>query len=97
MSKDNNKKEIKRLNQCTNVQELKKFLESSTKPTSAMDAMLIKGGKLGDLVNQFKKQFPDSKDFQTPSKLKAHIRYRESKGFVFEEKDDAYFKLKKIS
>jgi hypothetical protein len=95
----NNKKETpKRLSQCKTIAELKAFLEASEKPTSAMDAMLVRGGKLGDLVSQFKKQFPESKTFPNVSRLKAHCKFRQEKqGWQFETKDDDYFKLKKIT
>ena len=106
MAKNNKKKEQKaevpkRLGQCKSLPELKTFLESSDKPTAKFDLLLIKGGKVSELMKAFDKVREESKDFKTASKVKAHVKHREKAGWVFDTKDtdteDPYFKLSKIS
>jgi len=99
--KDQVKEIPKRLGQCKTISELQSFLQSSGKPTARFDLLLLKGGKVSELLQSFDKVRGESKDFKTPSKIKAHIKHREKDGWVFEKKDaeseDPYFKLSKIA
>ena len=100
--KKNQTKEIpKRLGQCKSLPELKAFLESSDKATAKFDVLLVEGGKVSELIKSFEKVRGESKDFQTVSKVKAHVKHREKAGWVFDSKDsdtkDPYYKLTKIS
>jgi hypothetical protein len=106
MAKNNKKKEQrtevpKRLGQCKSLPELKTFLESSDKSTAKFDLLLIKGGKVSELMKSFDKVRGESKDFKTASKVKAHVNHREKAGWVFDTKDtdtkDPYYMLKKVS
>ena len=98
---DEAKVEIKRLNQCKTLAELMKFLENSETATSKFDLLLIKGGKLSELLEQFNKVRGESNDFKTKSKIRAHVKHRESKGWQFQIKDadsdDPYVKLSKVA
>jgi len=106
MAKNSKKKDqkaevLKRLGQCRSIAELKTFLEQSDKPTAMFDLLLIKGGKVSELMKSFEKVRGESQDFKTASKVKAHVKHREKAGWVFEKKDadsiDSYYKLTKIS
>ena len=48
--KDQTKEMPKRLGQCKTVPELKTFLGQSDKPTAKFDLLLIKGGKVSELM-----------------------------------------------
>jgi len=106
MSKSTKKKEQKtdapkRLGQCKTISELKTFLEASAKHTARFDLLLIRGGKVSELLKAFDKVRGESKDFKTASKIKAHVKHREKSGWIFETKDsdgkDPYFKVTKIA
>jgi len=91
----------KRLGQCKTLPELKTFLEANDKATAKFDLLLVKGGKVSELMKSFDKVRGESKDFKTASKVKAHVKHREKAGWVFDTKDtdteDPYFKLTKIA
>ena len=90
----------KRLGQCKSLPELKIFIEASDKPTAKFDLLLIKGGKVSELMKTFDKIRGESKDFKTTSKVKAHVKHRENAGWVFEKKDtegkDPFFRLRNL-
>lgn len=98
---DDKKVEIRRLNQCKTLDELRMFLENSDKATSKFDMLLLKGGKLSRLLEQFNKIRGKSNDFKTKSKIRAHVKHRESKGWKFQvkdaESDDPFVKVQKIA
>lgn len=75
--------------------ELKAFLAKAEMPTNKMDAILLEGGTLADMVKKFKETVGAS--FKSPSQLKAHIKYREEKSnWIFTvtgEGDAAVYKL----
>ncbi len=77
----------------TNFTDLKKQVESASdeRITSCMDRLLLKGGTFDELVEQISKDNErlKSKDFRTPSRIKAHIKSREQSGWVFTVKDDS--------
>jgi hypothetical protein len=99
--KEQKVEEPKRLGQCKTLPELKAFLEQTDKPTARFDLLLVKGGKVSELMTSFDKVRGESKDFKTASKVKAHVKHREKAGWVFDTKDtdteDPYFKLTKIA
>jgi len=99
--KDQQKDAPKRLGQCKTLPELKSFLEASDKATAKFDLLLVRGGKVSELVKAFDKVRGESKDFRTASKIKAHVKHREKSGWVFDVKEpeskDPYFKLTKVA
>jgi hypothetical protein len=75
-----------------NWEELQKRLATPLTPTAYMDALTLTGGTVEELVTKFqewrKANAPDyNVHFKTVTSLKAHIEYRKTKGWEFEEKD----------
>jgi hypothetical protein len=84
--KEQKVEEPKRLGQCKTLTELKTFLEASDKATAKFDLILVKGGKVSELMKSFDKVRGESKDFKTASKVRAHVKHREKAEWVFEKK-----------
>ena len=91
--KDVKQEPVKGNGKPSNFADLKKQIESASeeKITSCMDRLLLKGGTFSELVEQIGKDNErlKSKDFKTPSRVKAHVKSREQVGWVFTLKDDS--------
>lgn len=82
----------------TTFEELQKWLGEQETPTSAMDRLLLEGGKLPEIVEKFKSIAEQAgyKGFKTPSSVKSHVQYREKKGWKYDyqgEGDDQVVRL----
>jgi len=74
----------------TTFKDLKAFLKDPPTPTNYMDQLLLEGGTFQELVDKFK-PYAEEKSysgFKSPSVLKSHVKYRESKGWEFKYKGD---------
>lgn len=74
----------------TTFKDLKVFLKDPPTPTNYMDQLLLEGGTLQEMVDKFKPYAEKEgySGFKSPSVLKSHIKYRESKGWEFKYKGD---------
>jgi len=76
----------------TSWEELQKRLSTPATPTAYMDHLTLAGGKVEDLIATFqewrKTNAPEYEaHFRNASGLKAHIEYRKTKGWIYEEKE----------
>ena len=82
----------------SNFEELVAWLNEQNTPTSAMDKLVLEGGTMAAILEKFKPiaEEKSHKGFKNAGSLKAHIKYRESKGWVYDyqgEGDDQVVKL----
>lgn len=94
--KNNKKKKdkaIKSLGKCETFKDLEKFLKSreNDRITHVLDRALLKPQTYDDLLKLMKKENErlGSNDFQNKSRIKAHIKHREStQNWIFQEEND---------
>jgi hypothetical protein len=85
-------KVVKSLSKCQTFSDLQTFLKSQSedKVTSVLDKTLLQPHSYDELVKKMEKENEriGSKDFKNPSRIKAHIKFRENQGWKFETKED---------
>ena len=85
-------KVVKSIGKCETFKDLETYLktQSEDKVTSVLDKTLLQPHSYDELVKLMEKENEriGSKDFKTPSRIKAHIKHRETQGWVFEAKND---------
>ncbi len=94
--KDKLKKETKKAPAKAKVKsfdDLKLSLKEPANATQFFDKLTIRGGKIPTLIERLTDEYPDHKSLSTPSAVKAHIAYREKRGYVYETKGEDNIKL----
>jgi hypothetical protein len=93
--KEEEKKEstIKSLGKCQSFKDLEKFIKNqpNDRITAVLDKALLKPTNYDDLVKLMKKENTriGSNDFTTKSRIKSHIKHRESvQNWVFQKEKD---------
>jgi hypothetical protein len=87
----------------TSFEDIQERLKEPSNPTSYMDKLTLKGGKIETLIANLKEHLDENKiafsGFRTVSSVKRHIEYREEHGWVYEKDGDKVkltgFKAKK--
>jgi len=69
-------------------EELTTWIKEVATPTSAMDKLTLTPHTFDALLSEFKSGYPEFKSFQTVHQIRAHIKYRESKRWVYEYKGE---------
>ena len=85
-------KVVKSIGKCETFKDLETYLkaQSEEKVTTIIDKALLQPHTYDELVKvaEGANEKIGSKDFKTPSRIKAHIKHRETQGWVFEAKND---------
>ena len=75
----------------TDFETLKAALKNPQRPTAYFDKLCLKGGTVEDVLAKFKQYLADGEiDFSslnTISAVNSHIKYRQEKGYLYEQED----------
>ena len=87
--KKDGEKKAPKIKKITTFEDIKEALKNPSAPTPYFDSITLKGGSIEAMLAKFKQWVDETnsgfKSLNTISSIKAHITYRQTKGWIYEE------------